>query len=201
MRNKKLKTLNSEQLVSKQLLQGLYILMAACSILRLFGFDFLGADTSSINEPSEIVCDIINASLFVIETSICFSILTKKRFLFCIIIAILELFVNFIPIKTVRSIIYMLAYFIIPLVITKDWKSLIRSALLYALCTLYGFLYLYGRIGISTPETEEYGIISIIDYKVFFIALLIFIKNYGGSKYENPNGKIIWQHKEKCVSD
>lgn len=120
MRSKKLKTLNAEQLVSKQLLQGLYILMAVCSILRLFGFDFLGADTSSINEPPEIVCDIIDASLFVIETSICFRILTKKGFLFCSIIAILELFVNFIPIKTVRSIIYMLAYFIIPLVITKD---------------------------------------------------------------------------------
>lgn len=195
------KNKTGEQVFSLCLLVSVTLIMLFCAIVRLCGGLWFAADMSKIVEPSKFWQETVKAALLIFELLFVYKILCRTSFLTCFGIAIAETLVGILLGETVNNSIvsnlfYMACYFIIPLCFRREWFSLIESAILYGLQILYSVLFMVGRIGgidENAAYTFAFGIISTIDYKLFIIAMYLFIKYFGGIKLWKKQKRLIFQ--------
>ena len=156
-----------------------------CCLFRLVGLNFLAADLSGIYVPPRWVQDIVNYLLAVYEAVIFSKIVSRLSWKICIPYAsICVLLIQFIPNDLIHNILYIVMYFAIAIIGNKNKLCLLETALAYIVFTLYGLLFLVGRIGFTgvIHDSYLYGIISILDYKLFFITAYLYLLNFGGIK-------------------
>lgn len=195
------KNKTGEQIFSLCLLISVTLIMLFCAIVRLCGGLWFAADMSKITAPSKILQETVKATLLVFELLFVYKILCRVSFFTCFCIAIAEALVGILLGETVNNSIvsnlfYMACYFIIPLCFRREWFSLLESAILYGLQLLYSVLFMVGRIGgidENAAYTFAFGIISTIDYKLFIIAMYLFIKYFGGIKLWKKQKRLIFQ--------
>lgn len=190
-----------EQIFSLCLLVGVIALMLFCTIVRLCGGLWFTADMSTIPEPSKFWQEVIKGLLLFVEAIFMFKILCRKSWLVCGIIAftevvigiaIGELFDNYL----VSNIFYAFCYLIVPFFIVRKAYSFIDNVILYGLSILYSLIFMVGRIGnVDTDAAYNfiYGILSTIDFKLFFISMYLFIKYFGGIRLWKSQKRLIFQ--------
>lgn len=195
------KNKTGEQVFSLCLLISVTLIMLFCAIVRLCGGLWFAADMSKITAPSKFWQETVKATLLIFELLFVYKILCRTHFFTCFCIAIAETLVGILLGETVNNSIvsnlfYMACYFIIPLCFRREWFSLLESAILYGLQLLYSVLFMVGRIGgidENAAYTFAFGIISTIDYKLFIIAMYLFIKYFGGIKLWKKQKRLIFQ--------
>lgn len=179
-----------EKIFSLCLLCTSVILMLFCAIVRLCGGLWFTADLSKIPTPEIWLQEIIKGVLLVFEATFVFKILCRKKWLVCIGLAILytllgiavgAIFDNAI----VSNVYYAVCYLFVPIIFVRKWYSLLDNVILYITALLYGLLFSVGRTGGITQEYAYNFVVQVlsgIDYKLFFVALYLYIKNFGGIK-------------------
>ena len=195
------KNKTGEQVFSLCLLISVTLIMLFCAIVRLCGGLWFAADMSKIVEPSKFWQETVKATLLVFELLFVYKILCRTSFFTCFGIALAEALVGILLGETVNNAIvsnlfYMACYFIIPLCFRREWFSLLESAILYGLQILYAALFLTGRIGgIDTQAAYNfaYNVLGTIDYKLFIVAMYLFIKYFGGIKLWKKQKRLIFQ--------
>lgn len=195
------KNKTGEQIFSLCLLISVTLIMLFCAIVRLCGGLWFAAELSKITAPSKFWQETVKATLLIFELLFVYKILCRTSFLTCFGIAIAETLVGILLGETVNNSIvsnlfYMACYFIIPLCFRREWFSLLEGAILYGLQILYSVLFMVGRIGgidENAAYTFAFGIISTIDYKLFIVAMYLFIKYFGGIKLWKKQKRLIFQ--------
>lgn len=195
------KNKTGEQIFSLCLLTSVTLIMLFCAIVRLCGGLWFAADMSKITAPSKIWQETVKATLLIFELLFVYKILCRTSFLTCFGIAIAETLVGILLGETVNNSIvsnlfYMACYFIIPLCFRRKLFSLLESAILYGLQILYAALFLTGRIGgIDTQAAYNFviSVLGTIDYKLFIVAMYLFIKYFGGIKLWKKQKRLIFQ--------
>lgn len=200
-------TKTSEQIFSLCLLIGVVALMLFCCIVRLCGGLWFTADLSKIQEPSKAWQEVIKGSLLTFELIFVYKMLCRTKWWICFIIAVCEtgldilisyLLRNFDYGQTLVNVFYMVCMFAIPLPFIKHWFSLIDSVVVYMFGLLYGLIFMVGRVGntdILGNSNFIYGIIGVIDYKLFIISLFLTINFFGGIKLWKNQKRLILQKK------
>ena len=186
----------AEQIFSLCLLVTIIILMLFCMITRLCGGLWFSADLSQVPIPNETIQTTITASLFALEMIFIYKILCRTIWIWCILLAYIQtIIVTYMENILAINIVNILLYFIIPLCITRRWFTLIDSAFLYLTTMLYGLIFLVGRIGSIENANFNfvYGILGMIDYKLFIFSMYLYIKNFGGIKLWKKQKKLICQ--------
>lgn len=176
--------------------------MLLCAIVRLCGGLWFSADLTSVKEPGRITQEIISAALLIFELIFIYKILCRTKWIVCFAIAVAEtltgILIGYITNgnETINNLFYMFCILFIPVLFRKTWFSLLENAILYIISMIYGLLFCVGRIGNVSPEFTYnfiYGVLGAIDFKLFFVALYLFLKNYGGIKLWKSQKRLIFQ--------
>lgn len=195
------KNKTGEQIFALCLLVSVILLMLFCAIVRLCGGLWFAADISKIVEPSKFWQEIIKGILLLTELIFVYKILCRTSFFICFLIALAETLVGILLGETVNNVIVtnlfnMACILFIPVFFVRSWFSLLENALLYGLSMLYGIVFLVGRIGgIDTEAAYNfvYNILGIIDFKLFFVALYLVVKYFGGIRLWKTQKRLIFQ--------
>lgn len=195
------KNKTGEQIFALCLLVSVILVMLFCAIVRLCGGLWFAAEMSKIVEPSKFWQETIKGILLLTELIFVYKILGRTSFFICFLIALAETLVGILLGETIDNAIisnlfYMACYFIIPLCFRREWFSLLESAILYGLQILYAALFLTGRIGgIDTQAAYNFviSVLGTIDYKLFVVAMYLFIKYFGGIKLWKKQKRLIFQ--------
>ena len=195
------KNKTGEQIFALCLLVSVILLMLFCAIVRLCGGLWFAADMSKITAPSKILQETVKAALLIFELIFVYKILCRVSFFTCFGIAIAETLVGILLGETVNNAIIinlfnMACILFIPVFFVRSWFSLLENALLYGLSMLYGIVFLVGRIGgIDTEAAYNfvYNILGIIDFKLFFVALYLVVKYFGGIRLWKTQKRLIFQ--------
>lgn len=185
----------SEQIFSLSLLVGVVTLMLFCAIVRICGGLWFLADTSNIEEPTRFWRETIMGMLLAFELTFVYKILCRRKWQTCVLIAICQTLIGILigylirnldsNTRTIITNIYnMFCMLIIPIIFTKKWFTLLETVILYIICTIYSLLFLVGRIGDISVSSCNFiiNVISIVDYKLFVVALYLIINYFGGIK-------------------
>lgn len=195
------KNKTGEQIFSLCLLFSVILLMLFCAIVRLCGGLWFAADMSKIVEPSKFWQEAIKGILLLIELLFVYKILCRTSFFICFLISLGETLVGILLGETVNNAIVtnlfnMACILFIPVFFVRSWFSLLENALLYGLSMLYSIVFLVGRIGgIDTEAAYNfvYNILGIIDFKLFFVALYLVVKYFGGIRLWKTQKRLIFQ--------
>ena len=195
------KNKTGEQIFALCLLVSVILVMLFCAIVRLCGGLWFAADMSKIVEPSKFWQEIIKGTLLLTELIFVYKILCRTSFFICFLIALAETLVGILLGETVNNAIIinlfnMACILFIPIFFVRSWFSLLENALLYGLSMLYGIVFLVGRIGgIDTEAAYNfvYNILGIIDFKLFFVALYLVVKYFGGIRLWKTQKRLIFQ--------
>lgn len=189
-----------EQVFSICLLAVCFILIIICAIARCCGILIFSADLSIINITNSTIQVIIKACLLLFELVFVYKILCKIKFIYCFIIAVIEVIIlGFISNTIIVFIIEIVLYFGIPVLVTKDLYSLLDSLVLFVITNLYSLIFCYGRFGnIDTYYAYSFihGVLSTIDYKLLFVAIFLIIKSFGGIKLWKRQKRMLFQAKK-----
>lgn len=180
----------AEQTFSLCLLISCVVLMLFCAIVRLCGGLWFAADLDGVPVPNEFWQEMIMALLLAFELVFVYKILCRTQWVVCIIISVLEALIGILigyltsENRLATNLFYMACILIIPILFVRKWWSIFENALLYGLSTLYGIVFLVGRIGNTDIGTYNFivNVLSAIDFKIFFVALYLFINYFGGIK-------------------
>lgn len=195
------KSKTAEQIFSLCLLCGIVLTMLFCAIVRLCGGLWFSADFSQITAPSKEWQEAIKGALLIFELLFVYKILSRTSFLTCFFIATIETLIGillgeFVNNAIISNLFYMTCILFIPVFFVKTWFSFLENAIMYALCMLYGIVFLVGRIG-GVDDTSAYNftasVLGTIDYKLFIISLYLFVKNFGGIKLWKGQKRLIFQ--------
>lgn len=171
--------------------------MLGCLILRLYNIDWLLASFDKIPELSEFWQDRVMNVLFIFEMTFTFKILTRKRWLFCIITSIIQtVIIEFIPQELYANIFNLCIILFVPVICTREIRTIIDSIFLYAIMLLYSVIFLVGRTGsldTNSAYNFEYNIVSILDYKLFITVTYFYIKHYGGIRLWKTQKRLLLQ--------
>lgn len=195
------KNKTGEQIFALCLLVSVILVMLFCAIVRLCGGLWFAADMSKIVEPSKFWQEIVKGILLLTELIFVYEILCRTSFFICFLIALAETLVGILLGETVNNVIVtnlfnMACILFIPVFFVRSWFSLLENALLYGLSMLYGIVFLVGRIGgIDTEAAYNfvYNILGIIDFKLFFVALYLVVKYFGGIRLWKTQKRLIFQ--------
>ena len=195
------KNKTGEQIFSFCLLVCVVVLMLFCAVVRLCGGLWFAADLSNIVEPSKFWQEVIKGALLCFELLLVYKILCRTSFFICFAISVLETLVGILLGETINNVIVtnlfnMACILFIPVFFVRSWFSLLENALLYGLSMLYGIVFLVGRIGgIDTEAAYNfvYNILGIIDFKLFFVALYLVVKDFGGIRLWKTQKRLIFQ--------
>lgn len=192
-----------EQIFVLCLLVSVVAVMLFCAIVRLCGGLWFTADLDSVPEPSSFWQEVIKGILLIFELIFTYKILCRASWIICFCIAFIETVIGivigyFAEQTYIMTIYYFLCMMIIPICFKRTWFTLIESLLLYIICSLYGLIFLVGRIGgINISETYTtnfiYSILGTIDYKLFCVVLYLMIKYFGGFKLWKKQKRLIFQ--------
>ena len=189
-----------EQILSLCLLIVTSFAMLLCVIARLCGCLWFAADLTGVKEPSKFWQEVIKGALLVFELVFVYKILCRASWLVCFGIAVVETLVGIILGETISNTIvsnlfYMACILFIPVFFVRSWFSLLENAILYCLSMLYGIVFLVGRIvgigdlGYSFIES----VLGAIDFKLFFVALYLVVKYFGGIRLWKAQKRLIFQ--------
>ena len=190
-----------KQIFALCLLVSVVVVMLFCAIVRLCGGLWFAADLESIPEPSKFWQEVIKGALLIFELLFTYRILCRTSWLICFAISLAETLVGIllgelVDSTVVSNLFYMACILFIPLAFIRKWYSLLDNAILYALSLLYGIIFSVGRIGnldASITYNFIYGVLGTIDFKLFFVALYLFIKYFGGIKLWKRQKRLIFQ--------
>ena len=187
----------AEQTFSLCLLISCVAIMLFCAIVRLCGGLWFAADLDGVPVPNEFWQDRIMNALLAFELTFVYKILCRTKWIWCILIAIAQtVIIIFIPSETIANIVNLALSFIIPLLLTKQWQTIIDSAFLYATSLLYCLIFLVGRIGqIETNAGYNfvYNIIGSIDYKIWYVTIFLIQQYFGGIRLWKTQKRLILQ--------
>lgn len=195
----------AEQIFSLCLLISCILIMVFCAVVRLCGGLWFSADLDGVPVPSEFWQDRIMNILFAFELTFVYKILCRTKWIWCVLIAITQtVVVWFLPQGNVNvsGIFNLVLYFIIPLLFTKQWQTLIDSAVLYIASILYCLIFFVGRIGhidTSAGYNFIYNIIGSIDYKIWYVVVYLIQKYFGGIRLWKTQKRLILQKDLKIV--
>lgn len=155
-----------EQIFSFCLLIGCVALMLFCAIVRLCGGLWFSADLSKVPIPSEFWQEVIKGVLLFIEALFVYKILCHTSWIITSFVAIAYVLLGILIGKVfdnyiISNIYYMLGYLLVPIIFVRKWYSLLDNIILYTIATLYGIIFLVGRIGNITQDSGYNFIISI----------------------------------------
>lgn len=184
------KNKTAEQTFSICLLISCVALMLFCAIVRLCGGLWFAADLDGVPVPNEFWQEVIMGLLLAFELVFVYKILCRAKWSVCVIIAVVETIFGILigylteSNRIATSLFYMACILIIPIFFVRKWWSVLENALLYGISTLYGIVFLVGRIGNTDIATYNFiiNVLSAIDFKIFFVALYLFINHFGGIK-------------------
>lgn len=195
----------AEQIFSLALLAGTLGLLFCCLILRLYNVDWFLASFDKIPELPKFWQDRVMNVLFVFEMTFVFKILTRKRWMFCLIISIIQtVTIEFIPEELYANIFNLCIVLFVPVICTRKLSAIIDSIFLYAMMILYSIIFLVGRVGnldTSGAYSFEYSIIGILDYKLFIIVIYFYIKHFGGIRLWKTQKRLLLQKDLKKVQE
>ena len=191
-----------EQIFVLCLFVGCIAVMLLCVIARLCGILWFAADLEIVPVPNKFWQEVIMILLLAFELIFVYKILCRAKWWICFCIAlaqaiICELLGLFIEESNlIINIFNLVCYFIIPLFFVKHWFSIVESAILYILQTIYAILFLVGRIG-GVDENAAYNfiynVLGTIDYKLFIVSLYLVIKYFGGIRLWKTQKRLIFQ--------
>lgn len=186
---------NAEQIFTLSLLMGCVGVMMFCAIVRLCGGLWFTADLESVPVPSEFWQTIIMNLLYIFEATFVYKILCHAKWSVCVIISTIQaVIVEFIPSNLAVNIINLVAYFAVPLCFRRNVRSLLDSAILYAVSLLYSVLFLVGRIGSIEADAGYnfvYNVLGSIDYKIWYVVVYLIQKYCGGI--------ILWKKQKRPI--
>ena len=193
---------SGEQIFVLCLLVSCVTVMLLCVIARLCGILWFAADLEIVPVPNKFWQEVIMILLLAFELIFVYKILCRAKWWICFCIAftqaiICELLGLFIEESNlIINIFNLVCYFIIPLFFVKHWFSIVESAILYILQTIYAILFLVGRIG-GVDENAAYNfiynVLGTIDYKLFIVSLYLVIKYFGGIRLWKTQKRLIFQ--------
>ena len=193
---------SGEQIFVLCLLVSCVAVMLLCVIARLCGILWFAADLEIVPVPNKFWQEVIMILLLAFELIFVYKILCRAKWWICFCIAftqaiICELLGLFIEESNlIINIFNLVCYFIIPLFFVKHWFSIVESAILYILQTIYAILFLVGRIG-GVDENAAYNfiynVLGTIDYKLFIVSLYLVIKYFGGIRLWKTQKRLIFQ--------
>ena len=193
---------SGEQIFVLCLLVSCVTVMLLCVIARLCGILWFAADIEIVPVPNKFWQEAIMILLLAFELIFVYKILCRTKWLICFCIAIIQaiicellgLFIE--ESNLIINIFNLVCYFIIPLFFVKHWFSIVESAILYILQTIYAILFLVGRIG-GVDENAAYNfiynVLGTIDYKLFIVSLYLVIKYFGGIRLWKTQKRLIFQ--------
>ena len=195
------KNKTGEQIFALCLLVSVILLMLFCAVVRLCGGLWFAADMSKIVEPSKFWQEIVKGILLLIELLFVYKILCRTSLFICFLIAFGETLVGILLGETIDNAIisnlfYMACYLFIPVFFVRSWFSFLENAIMYGLSILYGIVFLVGRIGGVEGEAAYsfiIGVLGTIDFKLFFVALYLVVKYFGGIKLWKTQKRLIFQ--------
>ena len=191
-----------EQIFALCLFISVVAVMLFCAIVRLCGGLWFTADLESIPEPSKVWQEIIKGALLVFELLFVYKILCRTSWIICFGIALAETLIGILLGETINNaivsnIFYLVCYLIIPVLFVRHWTVYIDVLCIYALSFLYSLCFLVGRIGSFDLNTNAYNfiynILGSIDFKLFFVALYLFVKYFGGIRLWKKQKRLIFQ--------
>ena len=189
-----------EQILSLCLLIVTSFTMLLCVIARLCGCLWFAADLTSVKEPSRFWQEVIKGALLVFELVFVYKILCRASWLVCFGIAVVETLVGILLGETISNTIvsnlfYMACILFIPVFFVRSWFSLLENAILYCLSMLYGIVFLVGRIGGIGDLGYSFieSVLGAIDFKLFFVALYLVVKYFGGIRLWKTQKRLIFQ--------
>lgn len=193
---------SGEQIFVLCLLVSCVTVMLLCVIARLCGILWFAADLEIVPVPNKFWQEAIMILLLAFELIFVYKILCRAKWWICFCIAftqaiICELLGLFIEESNlIINIFNLVCYFIIPLFFVKHWFSIVESAILYILQTIYAILFLVGRIG-GVDENAAYNfiynVLGTIDYKLFIVSLYLVIKYFGDIRLWKTQKRLIFQ--------
>ena len=189
-----------EQILSLCLLIVTSFAMLLCVIARLCGCLWFAADLTGVKEPSKFWQEVIKGALLVFELVFVYKILCRASWLVCFGIAVVETIVGILLGETISNTIvsnlfYMACIIFIPVFFVRSWFSLLENAILYCLSMLYGIVFLVGRIGGIGGLGYSFieSVLGAIDFKLFFVALYLVVKYFGGIRLWKTQKRLIFQ--------
>lgn len=189
-----------EQILSLCLLIVTSFTMLLCVIARLCGCLWFAADLTSVKEPSRFWQEVIKGALLVFELVFVYKILCRASWLVCFGIAVVETLVGILLGETISNTIvsnlfYMACILFIPVFFVRSWFSFLENAILYCLSMLYGIVFLVGRIGGIGDLGYSFieSVLGAIDFKLFFVALHLVVKYFGGIRLWKTQKRLIFQ--------
>ena len=192
---------SGEQIFSFCLLISTVSVMIICLIARLFGLLWFSFDLSKIVEPSKFWQEIVKGILLLIELVLIYRILCRTSSFLCFFLALGETLVGILLGETINNYVvsnlfYMACILFIPVFFVKTWFSFLENVIMYAICMLYGIVFLVGKIG-GVNDTSAYNftasVLGTIDYKLFIVSLYLFVKTFGGIKLWKTQKRLIFQ--------
>lgn len=188
---------------AKSLLLVCLFIMAISAVARFFGILWFQADLSAIQEPSHLVQQAIFAVLKVFELIFTYKILCKIGWNWCFLFAVIHVLVVGFFDGLVSNLLDMAFIILLPLVYNyTEWKTSLRDNIIfYILGLVYGVTYLFGRVGMVYDAKMNFAvqILTIIDFKVFFVALYLVVKLYGGIKLWKNQQKPFFKTKDQSM--
>ena len=160
------------------------ILTVVAFLLHLFGLDWFAANVE-IPEPNSVVNKLVKASLKAFELVFIYKMLTKKDFVLCTLIAVLQTAaIGVLPTGAPQSISDCVLMFAFPLLFRKDrWWAVVDTIFIYIVMCLYGSLFMIAKFGgFSTDYGYSFyaNIVGVIDYKLFVVTMYLYTKYRGG---------------------
>ena len=193
----------ANRLFAKSLLLVCIFVMLTSAVARFFGILWFQADLSAIQEPSFLVQQAIFAVLKVFELMFTFKILCKIGWNCCLVFAILQVVIVGFLDGIVANLVDMAFIILLPLVYNQaDWKVSLRDNIIfYVLVFAYSATFMFGRVGSMYNATTNFymGILSIVDFKVFFVAMYLVVKTYGGIKLWKNQQKPFFKTKDQSM--
>lgn len=119
----------------------------------------------------------------------------------CFVIALAETLIGILLGEFVNNVIisnlyYMACVIAIPALFVRRWYALLDGVILYAMAMLYGIAFSVGRIGgVNAEFAYDFvcNVIGVIDFKLFFVALYLFVKYLGGIRLWKTQKRLIFQ--------
>lgn len=176
----------ANRLFAKSLLLVCLFVMLTSAVARFFGILWFQADLDAVVEPSENVQIAVFILLSLFELTFTHKILCRVDWKWCFLLALTQTIITGVISNLASNIVDIVFIVFVPVLFNyKNWKrSLFENAIFYLFILAYSATFLFGRVGVIYDAKSNFTvqILTIIDYKVLFVAIYLVVKLFGGIK-------------------
>lgn len=154
--------------------------LATTVFLAIFRLIFPNLLVESVKLPNlcETTQSIILLCLMIFELFFVYKILLyKNKNITCLVLAILQSLIGReIPSYNWTSAFHMFCLFVIPLILNKNFRSLLRTTFLYGIELIYCSIFLFakfGKVEACMADNFYYSVLSVLDYKLFIVTIYL----------------------------